>query len=114
MRRLLLVLIMIGLAVLPTVASRAQGTTYTVQPGDNLYRIALKFGTTVAAIQQANGIANSNLIFVGQVLNISGATGGPVPTAQPGGGGTPPPPQPLSGFELGGQAANLSRTQQTS
>jgi LysM repeat protein len=42
---------------------------YTVQPGDNLFRIALKFNTTVAAIQAANGLG-SNSIFVGQQLII--------------------------------------------
>ena len=45
--------------------------TYTVVRGDNLYRIALRFGTTVSALVQANGIANPDLIYVRQVLQIS-------------------------------------------
>jgi len=44
--------------------------TYTVKPGDTLYAIAVKFGTTVAAIASANNIANPNQISVGQVLII--------------------------------------------
>lgn len=44
--------------------------TYTVRRGDNLYRIALRFGTTVGAIAAANGIQNPDLIYVGQVLQI--------------------------------------------
>ncbi len=97
MRRLLLILIVIGLAVLPTAASHAQSAnTYTVQPGDNLYRIALKFGTTVAAIQQANGIANGNLIFVGQVLQIPTGSAPVPPTSVPG-SATAVPQQPPSG-----------------
>lgn len=44
--------------------------TYTVRRGDNLFRIALRFGTTVQAIAQANGILNPHLIYVGQVLLI--------------------------------------------
>lgn len=44
--------------------------TYTVRRGDNLFRIALRFGTTVDAIAEANGIPNPNLIYVGQVLLI--------------------------------------------
>jgi LysM repeat protein len=44
--------------------------TYTVRRGDNLFRIALRFGTTVAALSQANNISNPNLIYVGQVLRI--------------------------------------------
>jgi LysM repeat protein len=73
MLRLLLVLIAVVLVALSVAPLRAQGlTTYVVQPGDNLYRIALRFGVSVAAIQQANGITNPSLIFVGQVLLIPG------------------------------------------
>ena len=44
--------------------------TYTVQPGDNLFRIALRFGRSMQAIAAANNIPNTGLIFVGQVLVI--------------------------------------------
>ena len=44
--------------------------TYVVQPGDNLFRLALRYGTTIYAIANANNIANINLIFVGQKLVI--------------------------------------------
>lgn len=59
---------------MPTVAATpapppAQ-TTYVVQQGDTLAAIAQRFGTTVAAIQAANGIADPNEIIVGQVLVI--------------------------------------------
>ncbi|HID87412.1 MAG TPA: LysM peptidoglycan-binding domain-containing protein [Anaerolineae bacterium] len=43
---------------------------YIVKPGDTLYSIALRFGTTYWAIADANGIPNPHLIFVGQVLCI--------------------------------------------
>ncbi|HZY45707.1 MAG TPA: LysM peptidoglycan-binding domain-containing protein [Anaerolineae bacterium] len=46
------------------------GNTYVVQPGDNLFRIALQFGKTMQAIAAANGLSNINLIFVGQRLTI--------------------------------------------
>ncbi len=45
--------------------------TYTVQQGDTLGSIAQQFGTTVAALQTANGIEDPNEIFVGQVLLIA-------------------------------------------
>ncbi len=45
-------------------------TTYIVQAGDTLYSIALQFNTTIAAIQQANNIANPNTLRVGQRLLI--------------------------------------------
>ncbi|MEK7441958.1 MAG: LysM peptidoglycan-binding domain-containing protein, partial [Chloroflexota bacterium] len=55
-------------------AASAQGTTHVVQPGDNLFRIAIRYGTTVQAIQTANGLTGFT-IFVGQTLIIpSGAT----------------------------------------
>ncbi|WP_116999137.1 LysM peptidoglycan-binding domain-containing protein, partial [Desertimonas flava] len=43
---------------------------YTVQSGDTLYRIALRYGTSVAAIVAANHLPNANLIRVGQILII--------------------------------------------
>lgn len=43
--------------------------TYVVQPGDTLFRIALRYGTTVEALRAANGLC-SNLIVPGQVLRI--------------------------------------------
>lgn len=44
--------------------------TYVVQQGDNLTRIALRFGTTVNAILSYNNIQHPSLIFPGQVLLI--------------------------------------------
>lgn len=48
----------------------AAGGTCVVQPGDTLSAIAKRFGTTVAVLQHLNGIANPNLIFVGQILKL--------------------------------------------
>ncbi len=45
-------------------------TTYTVAEGDTLALIAQRFGTTVAAIQSANGITDPDEIVIGQVLVI--------------------------------------------
>jgi GH25 family lysozyme M1 (1,4-beta-N-acetylmuramidase)/LysM repeat protein len=44
--------------------------THTVVAGDSLYAIAIRYGTTVAAIASANNISNPNNISVGKVLII--------------------------------------------
>lgn len=46
--------------------------TYSVVAGDNLSKIARKFGTSVSAIASANGIRDVNKIGVGQKLTIPG------------------------------------------
>ncbi|MCL2354131.1 MAG: N-acetylmuramoyl-L-alanine amidase, partial [Defluviitaleaceae bacterium] len=58
------------------------GFNYTVVAGDNLWSIAQRFGTTMEAIMQLNGLT-STLIHPGQVLRIPSGSGGT----------TPPPPQ---------------------
>lgn len=54
----------------PTPTPPPAQTTYVVQGGDTLAAIAQRFGTTVAALQAANGIEDPNEIIVGQVLVI--------------------------------------------
>ena len=58
-------------------------TTYTVQRGDTLSKIASKYGSSIAGntlnakintLVSLNGIKNRNLIYVGQVLKLSGTT----------------------------------------
>lgn len=41
---------------------------YTVQPGDNLYQISLRYGLSVAQLQSANCLGTSTLIYGGQKL----------------------------------------------
>lgn len=57
---------------------------YTVAAGDNLYSIAMRFGTTSVEIARLNGLANRNAISAGQVLVV-------LPR-----GPAPPPPSPPS------------------
>lgn len=42
--------------------------SHTVAPGETLYSIASRYGLSAEAITAANGLANPNQIFVGQVL----------------------------------------------
>lgn len=45
------------------------GETYTVQPGDNMYRIALNHGLTTQELMDLNDLTDENVI-VGQVLVV--------------------------------------------
>lgn len=45
--------------------------TYTVQSGDTLSGIAVRYGTTYQQLAQINGIADPNLIRAGQKIKIS-------------------------------------------
>jgi LysM repeat protein len=54
----------------PAPAPSGGGTTYVVQRGDNLFRIALRYGISYAYLAQYNGIADPSRIYVGQVLKI--------------------------------------------
>ncbi len=97
----------------PPTQPPTQEQTYTVVRGDTLGRIAARFGSTVSAIAQRNGIANPNRIFPGQVLIIPGTTGGPGPQpTEPPPPPTEPPgptPPPMTGeFELGGQVISFA------
>ncbi|NLX10220.1 MAG: LysM peptidoglycan-binding domain-containing protein [Chloroflexi bacterium] len=70
------------LAVLLAIAAPAAaqgGTSHTVQSGENLFRIALRYNTTVEALSAANGITDPGQIYAGQVLIIPGAATAPAP-----------------------------------
>jgi LysM repeat protein len=52
------------------------GQTYTVQQGETLFEISLRFNVPVLTIQQCNpAITNINLIFINQQIVIPTATG---------------------------------------
>lgn len=48
----------------------APDRTYTVKPGDTLYSIARRYGTTVEAMTELNGLPDSAAIKSGQVLTL--------------------------------------------
>ncbi len=71
-------------AVPPTATDRPMALTHTVRPGENLFRIGLRYGVTVEALRVANGLTGDT-IYAGQVLVIPPASGSinRSPTAQP-------------------------------
>src|SRR5690606_15108979 len=62
----------------PTATQVPQRLTHTVQRGETLSHIALRYGVTVQELVQLNNIANPHLIYPCQVLVIRP---GPQPTA---------------------------------
>jgi LysM repeat protein len=92
-RRVLILLAVASLllAALPgaSVGAASQATYYAcaayhqVMPGENLYRISLRYNVSQAAIMAANGIANPDLIYAGQSLCIPGSTPPPPYTPPP-------------------------------
>jgi LysM repeat protein len=54
--------------------AQADDPSYTVQLGDNLTSIATHYGVSVQALAQANGIANVNNIYAGQILRLPTST----------------------------------------
>ncbi len=59
--------------VVPEGAGAQAGTSssrHLVRPGEHLSGIAARFGLSVAALAQANGIADPNLVFAGRTLTI--------------------------------------------
>lgn len=60
--------------VLCVVVQEQQTTTYTVQRGDTLSRIARSYGIDMYVLARLNNITNLNRINVGQVLTIPSLT----------------------------------------
>jgi len=54
----------------PTPTPGGATRTHLIRPGENLYRIALRYGVTMAALANANGITNVNYIRAGDTLII--------------------------------------------
>ncbi|MCY3977697.1 MAG: LysM domain-containing protein, partial [Chloroflexi bacterium] len=86
--------------------------TYTVQRGDSLAIIAARFNVNYLELARLNGIADPNILHVGQVLQVPGAPppAAPAPAeAGPAPAGPPPPSTAnTGGFELGGQALSFA------
>jgi len=64
--------------------------TYTVQTGDTLSDIALRFGVPLDQLLALNNLTTGSIIQVGQVLIVGGAAVTPAPTQPPPPTATPP------------------------
>ena len=73
MRRIVTVLALIGLLTSPLAAWAAGPFVHVVQPGENLFRIGLRYGVTLQQIALANGLKSVTQIYAGQRLVIPAA-----------------------------------------
>ena len=77
-RQTILLICIISIWLIPSVTfAQTAGPIYIVQPGDTLYIIAQRFGTSVEALASANGITDASLITPGLELVIPGYEGVP-------------------------------------
>ncbi len=72
--------------VRPVQAAPLADTTYVVQAGDTLSRIAARYGVSVGNLAAANGLQLRSWVYVGQRLTIPAAGAQPVPPTAPSGG----------------------------
>lgn len=103
----------------PKAAEAQGGSTHVVQPGENLFRIALRYGFTVDYLAAVNGITDPTRIYVGQVLTIPdpGAPPAPAPAnLEPAPAPAPvepaPPPAANPLYHTVQRGENLSRIAQ--
>jgi LysM repeat protein len=79
LRRIVVTLTVIGLLLSPIAAWADGPIVYVVQPGDNLFRIGLRYGLTAQQIASANSLSSVSQIVVGRrlVIPAPGAAGAP-------------------------------------
>ncbi len=82
-RRLVTFCIGISLFLSAGTARADDPITYVVQPGENLFRIGLRFGLTAQQIATANNLADVSQIYAGQRLVIPAAGAANAPAYSP-------------------------------
>ena len=91
----------------------ASGTAVIVAPGETLAALSRRYQVSVAAIMQANGIANPNSLQVGQRVIIPSRGGSPAVAPRAASVGSAPATVPaapaLTGFHVAGPGDTLSK-----
>lgn len=99
-------------AAVSTPAAQGPAETYIVQAGDTLFAIAVKFGTTIGALQEANDISDPGALAVGQRLIIPGTVAQNVATPAPTARG-PTPTAPPTSTAQGAPTETAAQTDET-
>ncbi len=107
-----LVLGLLAFTIMPAPTHAAPPTagpgTYTVQPGDTLYAIAVRFHTTVATLKQLNGL-KSDALQAGQVLKVPSSDPPPPAPPSPAPPSAPKPAQTRYTVQPGDTLARIAR-----
>lgn len=83
LRRIVVALVLVGLLIGPMAAYAEGPIVHVVQPGENLFRIGLRYGVTAQQIASANGLKNVTQIYAGQRLIIPAAGAATAPVYSP-------------------------------
>jgi len=83
LRRFVATVILIGLLASPSSVWADGPIPHVVQPGENLFRIGLRYKLTAQQIASANGLSNVSQIVVGQRLVIPAAGAANAPAYTP-------------------------------
>jgi murein DD-endopeptidase MepM/ murein hydrolase activator NlpD len=71
MKKKFLTTVATGIALMSMLSTTAWGASYTVQPGDSLWKISVQHGLSVAQLKESNGLT-SDMIMPGQALRVPG------------------------------------------
>lgn len=75
--------LVLALVFIISCVSFAFADSYTVAPGDVLWKIAAKYDTTWQTLAELNKLKNPHLIFPGQIINLPGTAPATLPATTP-------------------------------
>jgi len=70
-----LIILLLPLSIARAQEAQPDGPVYIVQPGDNLWGISQRFGVSIDALSQKNGLTDPNQLTIGMRLVIPGLEG---------------------------------------
>ena len=66
--------IVVAVMLFAAVSAFCEQQTHTVQKGETLYSISRQYGLSVNELRQLNGLSDTSILKIGQVLKVSAET----------------------------------------